>query len=119
MKYIHLLIVLLIILPTLAFSQGYTVQSTQLINNKEGGLDSTTLDHSDRFGYSVEVIGDVDHDGIDDIAVGAYLDDDGKNGNGAVYILMLNADGTVKNQHKISATSGDGFSFTPAQFYFG
>ena len=41
-----------------------------------------------------------------DLAVGAPYDDDGGYSNyGAVYILILNADGTVSTEHKMSATA--------------
>ena len=51
-------------------------------------------------------LGDLDGDGVADLAVGAYGDDDGGSGRGAVYILFLNADGTVKAETKISSTQG-------------
>ena len=56
----------------------------------------------------------MNNDGINDIAVGAYADDDGSTGNnnrGAVYILFLNTDGTVSDYQKISDTEG-GFTAT-------
>jgi RHS repeat-associated protein len=110
---------IIILFPVLLFSQGYSVQSIQKINNIEGSLTGSPLESIDRFGVGVAVIGDVDHDGIDDIAVGSYMDDDGGTKQGAVYILMLNADGTVKSQQKISATSGNGPTFTVGHLYFG
>ena len=50
----------------------------------------------DRYGTDIANMGDLDGDGIIDIAVGA--DDDSSNGNdkGAVYIHYLNADGSLK-----------------------
>lgn len=62
----------------------------------------------DVFGPSVTSIGDLDGDGVIDIAVGAMHDDGGVN-SGAVWILWLNSNGTVKGYHKISNTAG-GFS---------
>jgi len=116
----HILILAILISPLLGMSQGYSVQALQEINNTEGGLTSTPLDNYDYFGSGAAVIGDVDHDGIDDIAVGAYQDDDGVASNhGAVYILMLNADGTVKAQQKISNTEGNGPYLMNGHFYFG
>ena len=82
-----------------------TVKAEQKISDTAGGL-AATLDNTDRFGGSVAGIGDLDGDGINDIAVGAYWDDDGGNGRGAVYVLFLNADGTVKAEQKISDTTG-------------
>ena len=71
------------------------------------------------FGYDVNLIGDLNGDGVNDIAVGAHGDDDsklyipvslggeGSSSKGAVYILFLNSDGTVKSEQKISEKYGD------------
>ena len=85
------------------------VISYQKISDTEGGF-TGTLDNDDHFG-SVASLGDLDGDGITDIAVGANGDDDGGTNRGAVWILFLNADGTVKNYQKISDTEG-GFTGT-------
>ena len=42
-----------------------------------------------------------------DIAVGASSDADGGSNAGAVWILFLNSNGTVKNHQKISDTQGN------------
>ncbi|MFK7918022.1 MAG: LamG-like jellyroll fold domain-containing protein [Ilumatobacter sp.] len=95
-----------------------TVKTEQKISNTAGGL-STTLGGADRFGSSVGSIGDLDGDGIPDVAVGAVWDDDGVTDAGAVYVLFLNADGTVKAEQKMSNTAG-GLSPVLAAFdYFG
>lgn len=65
------------------------------------------LDPNDRFGASVASLGDLDGDGVSDLAVGAILDDDGGTNRGAVYILFMNVNGTVRSHQKISATTGD------------
>ncbi|MCB0401417.1 MAG: FG-GAP repeat protein, partial [Flavobacteriales bacterium] len=101
------------------FAQIDTVQSLQKINNIYGGFSGDTLSEGDLFGRVVKVIGDVNWDGIDDIAVSAHKDDDGATDRGAVYILMLNEDGTVKDQQKISETAGNGPSFTTGHKFFG
>ena len=49
----------------------------------------------------------VDGDGIEDIAVGAIGDDDGGTDRGAVWILFMNADGTVRFEQKLSETNGE------------
>jgi hypothetical protein len=90
----------------LALAANGEVSSEQTISDTAGGF-STTLDDSDYFGQSVAVIGDLDNDGNEDVAVGAYRDDDGTTSNGAVYILFLDSDGTVKSEQKISDTEGD------------
>lgn len=85
-----------------------TVQSQQKISDIEGNF-TGTLDDLDEFGISVTGLDDLDHDGVADLAVGAGWDDDGQPDVGAVWILFLNSDGTVKSHQKISATAG-GFS---------
>ncbi|MCP5443792.1 MAG: DUF4347 domain-containing protein [Chromatiaceae bacterium] len=82
-----------------------TIKATQKISDSSGGL-TASLDNGDNFGRSVAGIGDINGDGIGDIAVGADYDDDGGSDRGAVYILMLNSDGTVKAEQKISSTAG-------------
>ena len=67
----------------------------------------TDISPEDFFGHDIATIGDVDGDGITDMAVGAPYDDDGGESHGAVYILFLNSDGTVKNSQKISSTEGN------------
>jgi hypothetical protein len=49
---------------------------------------------------------DFDGDGFGDLAVGASSDVDGGEDRGAVWILFLNANGTVKPHQKISDTQG-------------
>lgn len=58
------------------------------------------LSKGDTFGTSVAKIGDINGDGIQDIAVGAPGDKDG-----AVYILMLTKTGSILKSVKISASS--------------
>jgi PKD repeat protein len=82
-----------------------TVRSYSEISSRAGGLVGP-LDDRDRFGVAVCALGDLDHDGTTDLAVGAYRDDDGDVDAGAVYILFLTPQGTVKGERKISATSG-------------
>ena len=65
------------------------------------------LDTRDQFGRALESIGDFDRDGVLDIAAGACRDDDGGVNRGAVYLLFLNRDGSVKNQAKISDFQGN------------
>ncbi|MEZ5341378.1 MAG: integrin alpha [Acidimicrobiales bacterium] len=82
------------------------MRTFQKISDTDGGLVSA-LDPGDGFGSDVSGVGDLDNDGVPDIAVGAYADDDGGIDRGAVYVLFLAADGTVKAERKISTVSGD------------
>ncbi|MCP3904803.1 MAG: hypothetical protein GY715_14340, partial [Planctomycetes bacterium] len=81
------------------------VTQQQKISEIAGGFEGT-LDADDEFGAAVAEIGDLDNDGVPDLAVGAPRDDDGAMDAGAVWILFMNADGTVKTEQKISATTG-------------
>jgi hypothetical protein len=81
-----------------------TVKGSTKIAHGSGGL---SLADSDQFGCAVALLGDVDGDGVDDLAVGAKGDDDGGSGRGAAYILFMNADETVKGIQKISDLAGN------------
>jgi hypothetical protein len=86
-------------------AQVVSVQAEQKISATEGGF-AGDLDPSDQLGITLASLGDLDGDGIGDLAVGAYRDDDGGTDRGAVWILFLDADGTVASEQKISATAG-------------
>ena len=77
----------------------------QKISATEGNF-TGQLDDGDKLGSSLAFIGDFDGDGVGDLAVGAAFDDDGGTDRGAVWVLFLNGDGTVKGHQKISATEG-------------
>jgi len=87
-----------------------TVNSHQKISDTVGGFTGTLLD-SDKLGIAVSSLGDLDGDGVQDLAAGASWDDDGGGNRGALWVLFLNADGTVKGHQKISDTQG-GFTGT-------
>lgn len=85
--------------------KGYSkIAHTQPTNN------NLILKDTDKFGVDVDTIGDIDGNGVVDLVVGAYLNDDAGSGtsvnSGAVYIVMLNSDGSVKQSQRISATQG-------------
>ena len=92
-----------------AAAQPGMVLSHQKISDTQGGF-TGILDDGDLFGFAVASLGDLDGDGVTDLAVGAVLDDDGGNppyaDRGAVWVLFLNSDGTVKSHQKISSTEG-------------
>ncbi|HCP93859.1 MAG TPA: hypothetical protein DIU05_07480 [Bacteroidetes bacterium] len=45
------------------------------------------------FGYSLSSVGDIDKDGVYDLAIGANADNDGGSQKGAIYIVFLTANG--------------------------
>ena len=81
------------------------VTGFQEIGDLRGGF-TGLLDVDDFFGVSMSGIGDLDGDGIGELAVGALFDDDGGTDRGAVWVLFLNADGTVRREQKISSHPG-------------
>ncbi len=99
-----------------------TVKAKQKITTGVGGF-TGALSGGDDFGAALAAPGDIDADGIQDLVVGARADDDGSFDAGAVWILFLNPNGTVKGHQKISDTqgnfngildSGDGFGISVA-----
>ena len=90
----------------LSLAENGTIFSFQKVSDSSGEFAGTLRD-GDFFGSSISGIGDLDADGIEDIAVGAIGDDDGGVDRGAVWALLMNADSTVRFEQKISATDGN------------
>ncbi len=65
-----------------------TVKSSQKIASGVGG--GPTLASDDRFGGAMASLGDLDGDGVIDLAVGSIGDDVGGSARGAVYVLFMN-----------------------------
>lgn len=90
----------------LFLDDNFDVLDYTIIANGQGGLPSGSLGVSlfsanNMFGGSVESLGDLDGDGITDIAVSANEGLEAEfwydQGIGSVWILFLNSDGTVKD----------------------
>ncbi|VAW80079.1 hypothetical protein MNBD_GAMMA15-1207 [hydrothermal vent metagenome] len=97
---------------------GGNVLQTQKVADGGGGFNGT-LDDGDLFGSAVADIGDVDGDGIRDLAVGVPNDDEGASNAGAVWILFMGVDGRVINQQKIANNTGGFGSGLSAENQFG
>jgi hypothetical protein len=54
---------------------------------------------------------------VTDLAVGARYDDGGGNNRGAVYVVLLNSNGTARRLHKIADSAGGGPSLADADLF--
>ncbi|MBT4604313.1 hypothetical protein HOC01_01620 [archaeon] len=79
-----------------------SVASNVKITDGMAGFNPSGLDASDMFGTSIANIGDLDGDGVKDLAVGAYQDSTDETNEGAVYILFMNVNGSVSSNVKIT-----------------
>lgn len=94
-----------------------------LFMNSNGTVKSSTIikcpeppSEKDSYGSSIVKLGDLDDDGVEDIAIGAGYDSDGDYQEGAIWIVFMKKDGTVKAQQKISSLAG-GFNAPLSQRY--
>ena len=85
-----------------------TVKANQEINTFNGGF-SEPMASNLWFGASITTIGDFDGDSVTDLLVGAIGDSENGIFRGAVYLLLMNTDGTVKSDQKINETNGNFF----------
>ena len=96
-------------LPYASAADG-DVKSTVEINSST--TNGPTLANADKFGDSVANIGDLDGDGVNDLAVGAYADDEGCSECGAVHIIFMNTDGSVDSTVEINDSTTNGPTLT-------
>jgi len=97
-----------------------TAASFQKLSPLYGAPAGFALDDGDKFGWSVGALGDLDGDGVADLAIGSNLDDDGGSNCGAVYIFFLTTAGTATSFQKLSNSYGMPSDFLlPASSNFG
>lgn len=106
--FLFLILSFLFINASFAQSPNGSVVNSQPIASNQGGL-TGPLQSYDAFGRAIAVLGDLDGDGVDDIAVGAPGRSSNSPTDGALWILFLNPDGTVKAEQQIADGQG-GFS---------
>lgn len=93
-----------VVLPVAVGADVVEIQS--IVRLGEGTTGVSGLDNDDRYGMWITNIGDIDGNGVLDIAVGATKDEAGATlDTGAVYIHRLNSDGTVLGTTKIGEGS--------------
>ncbi len=88
-----------------ASAQGLLPRTGEVLFSRKISLGNT----GDQFGRSIDLLGDLDDDGVPDLVVGASHDDDGADNAGAIWILFMNRDRSVRDFEKISQTRA-GFS---------
>ncbi|MDQ5901357.1 MAG: hypothetical protein QG580_72, partial [Patescibacteria group bacterium] len=71
------------------------------------------------YGFSIANIGDLDGDNVDDILVGAPVDDTGGANYGAAYIHFMNNNGSVKSTIKLDGTTTNGATLGFDNFRYG
>ena len=81
---------------------GDLVAAGQAVSDTQGGF-AGGLNDNDGFGRALAVYPDLDGDGVDELLVGAPNDDTAGANSGALWLLTMNADGTVKGETRITA----------------
>ena len=92
-----------------------SIKSSVEINS--GTTNGPTLANSDLFGRSVANMGDLDGDGVNDLAVGATHDDNGGANRGAVHIIFMNTNGSVKSSEEINSSTTNGPDLNSSDFF--
>ena len=92
-----------------------TIKQVQEVSDRSGGMQGLLPNYSNIWGAFSEGIGDLDGDGNGEIAVGDIYSADAT--DGAVYILFMNSNGTVRNYQRFA--NGIGGFVGPSDTGFG
>ena len=93
-----------------ATTTSWEEQVTNTVEINDSTTNGPSLEDGDWFGKDITNIGDLNGDGVNDLAVGANLDDGtgaGQN-KGAVHILFMNTDGSVDSTVEINNATTNG-----------
>jgi len=82
------------------------VLDVQKISDTQGGFQGDLSGTSSSFGIAVAALGDLDGDGVGDLAVGSPFEDLSQPDAGAVWILFLQNDGTVASHLRLATGEG-------------
>ncbi|MBU26483.1 MAG: hypothetical protein CMO15_00195, partial [Thaumarchaeota archaeon] len=120
MKIKFILIFILVVslgfhVPSDAYAADGDVTSTEEINDSTAN--GPELGNTHNFGISIANIGDLDGDGVNDLAVGAHGDDDGGTNRGAIHILFMNTDGSVDSTEVINDSTANGPILTDNDYW--
>jgi len=99
---IKIISLLLFIILLLGYSNAYA--ELEILDRTEINAETLPLDIAagNLFGYTIENIGDLDGDGINDLAVIKHIGILGIIPTGTILILFMNNDGTVKDTNEIT-----------------
>ncbi len=92
-----------------------SVKSTIVISDTTSN--GPSLSTGDRYGSAIANMGDLDGDGVIDIAVGAAGADGGGSSEGKIFLHFLDTDGSVKSTSSFDSGSSDGPSLNDDDEY--
>ena len=98
-------------------STSWEEQVTKTVEINPATTNGPELTGGDNFGSSIVDIGDLNSDGVNDLAVGAHLDDEGGGARGAVHIMFMNTDGTVDETVEINSSTTNGPTLSNSDFF--